>query len=298
MKIIRVIKRYFLSISLLSIYLSVPFILKSQARAEAIAMDVYFRFNKYSVDSIEKEKIVSYTDKLLKLNAQADSIAIYGLTDTVGTKTYNKRLAYRRCKTVDSLIESLLHKRILLSFKLVPVGESQEINESDSLQRKASLIVYVKRTDTLRASIADLVKRDKIGPRTDELDKNNVLEVDTVIMLSNIYFRPDTPDITPESLPMLDNYKYIIRKYPNNFIEVGGYVNHKYSVLKPGDPLFTLSVERAKVIMEYFVQNGCNPKLITYKGYGNSKLVITNPKNLEEKMKNMRVELKIFKTNR
>jgi len=34
--------------------------------------------------------------------------------------------------------------------------------------------------------------------------------------------------------------------------------------------------------------------LITYKGYGNSKLVVKDPSNLDDKLRNMRVELTIY----
>ena len=103
------------------------------------------------------------------------------------------------------------------------------------------------------------------------------------------------PILTPGSLAAFPHYAGILKKYRNNEMEVGGHVNHTDSQLKKSDPLFKLSEQRAKVVYEYLLDYGFSASRLTYKGYGNEHLLFAAPQNVEEKRKNMRVEITVYK---
>lgn len=74
--------------------------------------------------------------------------------------------------------------------------------------------------------------------------------------------------------------------------EIIGHVNYQ----SKRDPaylkdLYELSTNRAKVIYELLLEKGIRAERMSYRGVGNSEPVFRDPKNEEEKRKNMRVEI-------
>ena len=242
-------------------------------------LNIYFDFNKYAVDKSAGSIIHSIFTSFEEKAIMADTVYLFGYTDTVGSAAYNLLLSQKRCNTIDSILRTMPvvgNPTILKSFAM---GESFATGVSDRLDRKVSIVF--KRLDNNQTN--------KTVPHPE------TTEIDTVIVLDNVYFKPDLPIIDGQSFSTLNNYLYIIQKYPDRFIEVRGHVNHTDSELKPGDPLFILSEKRAKVIYEFFLDRGVKKELMNYKGYGNAHLLYKKPQNLDEKLKNMRVELVIHK---
>lgn len=59
------------------------------------------------------------------------------------------------------------------------------------------------------------------------------------------------------------------------------------------EPAQRLSEERAKTIYDFLIERGVPFQSMTFKGVGNSQMIFNNPKNDEEKRRNMRVEILI-----
>ena len=55
-----------------------------------------------------------------------------------------------------------------------------------------------------------------------------------------------------------------------------------------------LSEQRAKAVYEFLVNEGCDPKLLQWKGYGKNKPIADNQTE-EGRQKNRRVELRFVK---
>ena len=114
---------------------------------------------------------------------------------------------------------------------------------------------------------------------------------------SNINFMPDRPVLTPESINSIPRFVMKIKSYRNAHFDIVGHVNYQSDRDKDFLlELFKLSEERAKVISERLIQNGVPEILLKYRGVGNSQPLIKDPKNNQEKMKNMRVQIIVFKT--
>ena len=77
-------------------------------------------------------------------------------------------------------------------------------------------------------------------------------------------------------------------------MEIDGYCNSLSPLHGQNDPLFILSVQRAKFVYDYLVEAGFDSTRLSYKGMGNATPVNPNPVTKEEMDANMRVEIKVY----
>jgi len=252
------------------------------------SMSFYFPFNGYSVTASDSEKIVSFINKYKFSNST--TIDVSGYTDTAGSTKYNRALSSKRCQSVNAVLQPLLLHPGNIPVRLSAMGEDKESLLPDSLQRRVVLLVRTIKRDSGKNSIAKPVAAEKVNL----LPKENRV-VDTVIVLDYIYFEPDKPILSGASIQAIPHYVSILKKYRNNDMEVAGHVNYNDSRLRENDPLFKLSEQRAKEIYSFLIDNGFSQEKLSYKGYGNWRPLFPEPVSVEEKRKNMRVEVVVFK---
>jgi outer membrane protein OmpA-like peptidoglycan-associated protein len=112
------------------------------------------------------------------------------------------------------------------------------------------------------------------------------------VTLPNIKFEGDGVGFLPSSRPsLLSLYKFMLDN-PTAKIEIGGHVNAPK--MKNSGKLKTLSKDRAKAVFNYLIDKGIDASRITFKGYGNSKMVYKSPVNEKQNEENRRVEIKII----
>lgn len=112
------------------------------------------------------------------------------------------------------------------------------------------------------------------------------------IKLANIKFKGDETEILPSSrASLLTLYKFMLEN-PAAVIEIEGHVNAPG--MKNSAKIKKLSKDRAKAIYDYLVQKGIEPARISYKGYGNSKMIYKKPVNEKQNEENRRVEIKVI----
>lgn len=131
----------------------------------------------------------------------------------------------------------------------------------------------------------------------------NPLRVGEKIVMHKIYFHPNTPVLKVTSKTELEKLANFVKENKSYKIEIQGHTNgnrkikkdKKYSHL--GDEwnfsgsAKELSQLRAEKIKAFLAENGGNESNIIAKGYGGDKMIINNPKNMKEAMKNIRVEI-------
>jgi peptidoglycan-associated lipoprotein len=87
--------------------------------------------------------------------------------------------------------------------------------------------------------------------------------------LENIYYDLDKYNIRPDAAVELDKIVKLMKEYPNMVIELGSHTdsraNDQYNI--------TLSENRAKSAVAYLVKRGISKDRLTWKGYGETKLV-------------------------
>ncbi len=123
----------------------------------------------------------------------------------------------------------------------------------------------------------------------------------------NIHFHPNTYAFKDDAYEQLEALYEYMEANPDVKIEVEGHTagDNAVTAANPADKYlgegwyFTgtakkLSELRAEAVKKYLVARGIKASRIKTVGYGASKKLIPNPKNKEERAKNMRVEIKVI----
>ena len=207
-------------------------------------------------------------------------ITIKGFADSTGNASYNMDLSQRRAWSVFQYFTSHHYPD---SISIEYFGEQKAAGLETSYDRRVE--VWFK----LRVAEKVTTTEEKIPADT--------LAITERYELANIYFIPDKAIVDPTSFFAVDDAAKYLKKFPGCNFEIVGHVNN---VMPPSEantkalePVRKLSEERAKAIYDLMIERGIPAESMTHKGVGNSQMVFKNPKNDEEKRKNMRVEILI-----
>lgn len=108
-----------------------------------------------------------------------------------------------------------------------------------------------------------------------EYEKNidlKQVEVGATIALKNIFYDFDKATLRPESANELERLTKMLTDNPTVKIELGSHTDSQGS----NDYNQKLSEARAKSVMDYLIGKGISPDRLTSKGYGETKLIITD----------------------
>ncbi len=105
-------------------------------------------------------------------------------------------------------------------------------------------------------------------------------------IIRGVNFKYDSAELTPPSMAILDSVAEVVRNRPAEPLEVGGHASAE------GDVPYNmaLSERRAQTVRAYLVKRGIDPDLLTYRGYGESRPLVTNVTEPGRRI-NRRVEL-------
>jgi outer membrane protein OmpA-like peptidoglycan-associated protein len=251
---------------------SVPHMEISEERTVVDTVVMHFGFDKSAVLAADSGAVKLRTGQL------ADSILLVGYTDTTGSERYNQQLSLRRALAVKALLSARTASRVEAR------GESNPIRGDDSLSRRVLMIVWYRLKDP------GPVVRSVAPPPRIHADG----EPDTVIALENINFIANTPVLTDAAKLVLPRTVPYLRSLSDRYLEINGYCNSPGALLSKTDPLFILSVKRAKFIYDYLIQQGFDSTRLRYVGRGNGTPLIAHPTTRQEMDQNMRVEIRVF----
>ena len=127
-----------------------------------------------------------------------------------------------------------------------------------------------------------------IPVRENDLTKA-VLETGRTIRLDNIYFEYDRDDFLPRSYQELGTLVQIMKDNPTMRIEVRGHTDNT------GDTDYnnTLSLSRARAVVDYLIDHGVPSRRLQSRGYGSKDPIATNTTE-EGRQQNRRVEFLIL----
>ena len=113
--------------------------------------------------------------------------------------------------------------------------------------------------------------------------------VGSTIVLKNVFFDYNKATLKPESYIELDRVVKLLNENPSMRIELSGHTDNR------GTEEYNqkLSEDRAKSCVDYLVSKGIAPSRLEYKGYGYSKPINTNKKEVGW-AENRRTEFKII----
>jgi outer membrane protein OmpA-like peptidoglycan-associated protein len=113
--------------------------------------------------------------------------------------------------------------------------------------------------------------------------------------LKNIYFVGNQAVVLPRSTPQLKNLLRFMEYNQNVKIEIAGHVNVPgKGPVDPESDYFKLSVDRAKMVYLFLIENDISPERMEYKGYGNSQMLYPNAMSEEHQSQNRRVEIRFL----
>ncbi|WP_018343200.1 OmpA family protein [Cytophaga aurantiaca] len=116
------------------------------------------------------------------------------------------------------------------------------------------------------------------------------IEVGQIISLNNIFFVRSKAELLPISYPELDRLVKALKENPTLEIEIRGHTD----TYGDSQANMLLSEQRAKVVVDYLIQNGIKKSRISAKGYGDSQPIASNDTEANRE-KNRRVEFVIIK---
>jgi len=230
--------------------------------------------------------IVRPVDSATLANAHpgADSILILGYTDTAGSSAYNLKLSRLRGEAARAAVLRSLASAQAPPIRLDARGEANPIPGNDSLSRRVEVFVFYSIPNTPAIAQTPV---DTPRARPDD-------EPDTTFELEHIKFIANTPVLTDAAREAMPSTVSFLRRFTHHYLEIDGFCNSPGPPLPAKDPLFILSVQRAKFVYDYLIQQGFDSTHMRYKGLGNATPVVAHPTTREESDQNMRVEVRIF----
>ncbi len=109
------------------------------------------------------------------------------------------------------------------------------------------------------------------------------------VVLNNVFFETGSAELLPRSKVELDKLYDLLVQNPELKIQINGHTDNVGSVQSNKE----LSMNRAKAVYDYLVEKGINPSRLRYKGFGESKPVISNDTE-EGRRLNRRTEFQII----
>lgn len=254
-------------------------IFANQSFAQRIVNDsitLYYDFNK---DILTNDQALSLMQKINRWSsATQDTVTFYisGYTDSAGSEEYNMKLSIRRAlNTKEILLQNL--PPINAKIETAGYGEQFANLNTDSLNRKVTISTIYNIADSLRPTV------------------NTSMAVDAIIPLNNIQFVEDQDYLTGEAQAAMPGYANMLKRLKYDHMEVIGYYNLYGKPLQPNDPRYILSEKRARVVSSYFIESGLDSLKISFKGAGNSRMVVENAITVDDMRKNIRVEVILYK---
>jgi outer membrane protein OmpA-like peptidoglycan-associated protein len=283
--------------SICVLFFLIPFTIFSQQQEK---ITVYFGFNKFNLDTLSQKKI---RDAILHKNISGISIEAH--CDSVGSDRYNDALSMSRAMQVKKYIISENIQEGLIDVKgfgkKIPLNNNETENDRALNRRAEILFTSVSGlTGDSSESISDTLSKQNSGsiPQSPDLDIEHA-EIGSTIRLENINFYGGRHIWLPRSESTLKKLLKTMQDNPNLEIEIQGHI----CCLPSGDgPDFdepdlpmTLSVNRAKAIYNYLVNNGIDKSRLSYKGFGSDFKLIRPERTEYDRQSNRRVEIKILR---
>jgi len=227
---------------------------------------IYFGNNRSQADSLQLIELTHF------LNSVEAVRQVTGYADSVGSGSYNLNLSRLRAEYIANIIRSHQREKFTLRY----LGEDHGRGSELKLNRRVEIVGSLRDKPEMLPGSRPATEEDKVIK---------------IIPGDNIYFLPDKAIITEESVDYVKDLARILSGYKTNHFEIVGHVNYqsKSDATQLGD-LYELSLQRAKIVYDLLVEYGIPKERLAYRGAGNSEPIIRNPKNDEEKRKNMRVE--------
>lgn len=240
-----------------------------------LKLELFFDVNK---SVLTKKHLMLIDSAIISKNLVT---TIKGFADSTGNAAYNMDLSQKRAWAV---FQYFTNHHYSDPITVEYFGEQNAAGSDMSNDRRVEI--------WFKQKIAEKITE------ADEEIQTDTLAITEKYEITNIYFLPDKAIVDPTSFFAIDDAAKYLKRFPGCKFEIVGHVNYVTPPSLANDPkalepLYILSEERAKEIYDQLAERGIPIQEMTHKGVGNSQMVFKNPKNDQEKRKNMRVEILI-----
>jgi outer membrane protein OmpA-like peptidoglycan-associated protein len=251
----------------------------------AISQDVsiYFDYDKYEIKDKYKTDLVDVAKK-----HKNDKITITGYTDSKGDVDYNQKLSLKRANSVKQfLIKNGYNKSNIIAIS----GEGEIRKGVKQFNRRVDIVIEYEMVPPPEI----LMEVDESKPKLNNYNEIRDLKVGETLALEGINFTPGRHFLIESSEPQLYQLLFVLKNNPTLKVEIQGHI----CCMPSGDDgldadtqTMDLSVNRAKYIYQYLINNGIDADRLSYKGFGASKPLVVEITEADQ-IKNRRVEIMI-----
>jgi outer membrane protein OmpA-like peptidoglycan-associated protein len=147
--------------------------------------------------------------------------------------------------------------------------------------------VIIEKANIEKTTLA--VEQKIVQEKEDTLNLNKI-EIDSAIVLKNIYFDFNKTELLPESYKEINKLLRLMTNNPQIVIKLEGHTDNVGSY----DFNIRLSNARAESVVRYLIEKGIDPHRIEYAGYGFTQPLASNDTD-EGRQTNRRVAFKVIK---
>jgi outer membrane protein OmpA-like peptidoglycan-associated protein len=265
-------------------------------------------------DSLSERRVSSVRDSLIALGIPAEDVFAVAFGELKPVASNEQESGRRKNRRVDIRLYTVASKPMLSGIirnrktdQPLPFAEVVITTEDQTISAKTDeqgrFRVEVPEGVDMRVEVFSkgyFFKTKALKSGADKLDIPLApAEEGAIFPFENMNFEGNLPVLVKESEKELPVLLKFMQMNPGMSIEIAGHIN---GIMYPigGEPKdkFQLSVDRAKAVYDYLVNEGIDPGRIRYKGYGNRHMIYPSPyASFDEQAENRRVEIRILKVN-
>lgn len=261
---------------------------------------LYFDYNRHQ---LRPASIAALDSLALFFKEKGSPMHIYisGHCDSIGGDDYNIALSEKRAlEASDTLLDCLYRAKLKQpEIMLFPKGLSvpaatNATNNGRQLNRR----VEINFAYTLGNTVTD--HNEPVAGNKNPIPLKEAVKQSVAgdrITLRNLNFQGGLHRLLPSSAPVLNELLQTLKDNPAMEIDIQG---HICCLPGPGDgydpetATNDLSVQRAKTVYDFLVNNGIDKKRLYYRGFGH-QFPLTAERTPDEEEQNRRVEIKIIR---
>ena len=210
-------------------------------------------------------------------------LQIVGFTDYLGSDAYNMLLSSTRANKV----KRFLIQKGIKSAQITLCEGRGELKPGTSIDKSIGIPVNRR---------VEIITESYMQERKEVLDIEN-LKIGDKIILKNMYFLPGRHILRDISKPELQILLNTLVQNPTLKIGIEGHICCERNVIDGLDHdtgESKLSVNRAKAIYNFLIENGIDKARLSYSGFGMTRPLVDPERTVDDENMNRRVELVII----
>ncbi len=219
---------------------------------------IYFQNDLYNLDHGDSLVIKNINQFCGKHKTQR--IIIIGYCDDNGTVESNAVLSKNRAEVVGELIDNTDMISVMRGAGSIPIEKNNPLPvDSQRYYNRCTEVTVVYEEGTVEDDEIELFEGVRVGEE---------------IALPRLLFIGNRHVLLPSSEPVIEDLLAEVLAHPKYYFEIQGHVccTEDPDGIDDDTGTMDLSVQRAKMVYEYLIDNGVEPERLTYKGYGSSQM--------------------------